>query len=295
MTEATRESEEPDASLERRILDAFPRLTDKQRAIARVVLADHLSAAFASVDDLGRRAGVDSATVVRFAQLLGYSGWVDLRRAVREAVPGLLTAAEKVSSTSDGDVQGVMARKADVVDQDLRNIRETAIINGDETLEAAVEAIAGARYVFVVGLGLEACIADVMTLQLLRNGLHAIRVDRNLATSALHLVDAGAEDVVVGVAVWRYVRDTVRMFDEARRLGAQGVALTDSLVSPLAANAEIVLLAADSAPRLSHSLTGMLSLVNVLADAVALAARGRSVSTLRRLDGMFDDFDAVFD
>jgi DNA-binding MurR/RpiR family transcriptional regulator len=99
---------------------------------------------------------------------------------------------------------------------------------------------------------------------------------------------------VLGIAIWRYVRDSVRMFEEACRLVARGIALTDSLVSPLTPQADIVLLAADSAPRLSHSLTGMLSLVNVIADGVSTASPPDAVETLRKLDSMFDDFDAIF-
>lgn len=261
--------------------------------MARALLADRLFVAFASADELGRRAGVDSATVVRFAQRLGYRGWVELREAVRAQVPALLTAADKLSRAGD-DATGPHARQEQVLEHDLRNIRETAILNSGDTIEAAVKAIAGARQVFVVGVGLETAVADLLALQLKRSGVSVRRIDRNLATSALDLVEAGGPDVVLGIAIWRYTRDCVRMFEEACRLGASGIALTDSLVSPLTPQADLVLLAADSSPRLSHSLTGMLSLVNVIADGVGSASPPQAVETLRRLDGMFDDFDAIY-
>jgi DNA-binding MurR/RpiR family transcriptional regulator len=280
--------------LEKRILDVFPRLTRKQQGVARVLLDDRLLVAFSSAGDLGSRAGVDAATVVRFAQLLGYSGWVGLRQAVRDQVPRLATAADRISRTIDAS-SPAGEHHAEVVEQDLRNIRETAILNSDDTIDAAVRALTEARQVFVIGLGLEMCVADILALQLQRSGLQVRRVSTSLARSALDLAPADSGDVVVGLAVWRYVADSVRMFEQACGLGARGIALTDSMVSPIARTAELVLLAADAAPRLSHSLTGMLSLVNVLANGVTVAAPERSVERLRRIDAMFDAMRTIDD
>lgn len=287
------QSEQPDFEhLEDRVVAAFPRLTAKQRQIARVLLEEHLYSAFASAEDLGRRAGVDAATVVRFSQMLGFSGWVELREILRDGVPGLLTAAEKVSTVS-GHPRDTSEVMAEILAHDTRNIQQTAILNTPGTVAKAVQAILHARTVFVIGLGLEAYIADTLHLQLQRTGIPVRRVPTSLATAALELATAGEGDVVIGVALWRYVADTVRMFEEGTGTGARGIALTDSKLAPVARAAEIVLLAADSAPRLSHSMTGMLSMVNMLASSVTLAAPERALHHLEHVDGMLRDLDVL--
>src|SRR4051794_29145055 len=154
-------------------------MTLKQQAIARVLLEEHVDAAFSSAESLGRRADVDAATVVRFAQMIGFAGWVELRQAIRDDVPRLLTAAQKVSgaigaSSGSDDVIG------EIVSHDIRNIREMAILNPPGTVDRAVEAIVAARTVYVAGLGLESELANILGLQLLRIGIPVRRVSLSL-------------------------------------------------------------------------------------------------------------------
>lgn len=286
--------EPPGESPEERIVAEFPRMTRKQQAIARVLLEEHVDAAFSSAESLGRRADVDAATVVRFAQMIGFAGWVELRQAIRDDVPRLLTAAQKVSGAI-GATSGSDDVMSEIVSHDIRNIREMAILNTPETLDRAVQAVIAARTVHIAGLGLESELANILALQLLRIGIPVRRVSLSLAASALDLASAGDADVIIALAVRRYPRDTVRMFEEACRLGARGIAMTDSKVSPLAHKADIVLMATDSAPRLSHSMTGMLSLVNVLVTGVTLAMPERSVRRLSQLDEMFDHMGAFYE
>jgi DNA-binding MurR/RpiR family transcriptional regulator len=55
--------------------------------------------------------------------------------------------------------------------------------------------------------------------------------DVALGVNVAHL---GAGDVVVGISVWRYIRSTVEAIIGAKANGAHTVAITDSIVSPLA-------------------------------------------------------------
>ena len=68
--------------------------------------------------------------------------------------------------------------------------------------------------------------------------------------ASLELAAVGAGDVVVGIAVWRYVVDTTRLFDAAIAAGARGIAITDNRVAPLTRQAHTVLLTSDT-PRCS--------------------------------------------
>jgi DNA-binding MurR/RpiR family transcriptional regulator len=275
-----------------RIVTAFDELSPAHQRIARVVLDDAVAAALSSAEALGRRADANPATIVRFAQAVGFSGWAQLREALRADVPHLATAVERL--------EGPAARGAEldgaVIAAAVRNVEETARLNDPAAIDAAIAALTGARRVLVVGLGMEAPIADVLAAELGRSGLDARRLGAgSLPTAAIELASAGADDVVLGMAIWRYFADTTRVFETAVEAGATGIAITDTRVAPLTRRAATVLLAADDAPLMSHSLTGVLALVDVLTSRVLAAAPDVVRERMRRLDEVYGALEVIDD
>ena len=90
--------------LQDRVRALLPSLTPKRRRLARLLLDEPLSVAFLSAEELGRRAGADPATVVRFSRTLGYDGFTDLKRDLQARVPQFMTATEKLRLALDKDV-----------------------------------------------------------------------------------------------------------------------------------------------------------------------------------------------
>ncbi|QEC48431.1 MurR/RpiR family transcriptional regulator [Baekduia soli] len=278
---------------EARIVEAFEGLSPAHQRIARVVLDDRVAAALCSADALGRRADTNAATIVRFAQALGYRGWAELRETLRGEVPNLVTALERLDAPAAriGAGPGVDAA---VVAQDVHNVQETARLNPPEALQAATDALTSARRVLVVGLGIEAPLAEILAVALGRAGLDSRRLgDPGLSATTLELAATAPGDAVVGIAVWRYIADTSRLFDAAVAAGATGIAVTDNRVAPVTRQAHTVLLASDGAPLLSQSMTGMLSLLNVLASRVVAAGAEDARRRLERLDGLFGELGVI--
>jgi DNA-binding MurR/RpiR family transcriptional regulator len=288
---ATARPPEP-ISLEARILALRERLTEKQQRLGRLLLDDSLYVAFASAEDVGRRAGVDAATVVRFSQLLGYDGYAGLRDDVRGSVPQFLTALEKVSRTV-GEAHEAGDVIADVIARDIGNIQETARLNPPDALQAAIRAVDSATWVFVLGSGIAAYLAEILAHQLSLVGVPVQRTPRTISEASVDIAAAGQGDTVVVIGLWRYLRDQVRLFEAARDAGATTVAVTDSKLSPLAAQADFLLIAATETPELTPSVTAIVTLGNVLATGVALARPERTLERLRGIDAVYDRIEAL--
>src|SRR5947207_4474200 len=128
-------------------------LSEKQRRIAEYVLADPWKIAFSSAAEVGALLGVNAATVVRFAQSLGYRGFAELQDEVRSRLPRFVTAAEKLRGEllESGSSQDICSR---VLGVQIRNIERTAERIEPEAFDRAVERLAGARYVVIGGMGL---------------------------------------------------------------------------------------------------------------------------------------------
>jgi len=69
-----------------RIARQYPSLSPSFKRIADFILTSHQRAAFMSASRLAKHVEVDVATVTRFAQQLGYEGYIELIREIQETV-----------------------------------------------------------------------------------------------------------------------------------------------------------------------------------------------------------------
>ncbi len=83
------------------------------------------------------------------------------------------------------------------------------------------------------------------------------------------LLKVGRGDVVVGIALPRYSKDTIDLLRFAKERGATIVAITDGPASPLAEDADIVLCVGAEHGSLNSSCVGALALIEGMGAAVA--------------------------
>src|SRR5689334_5867475 len=88
-----------------RVHDQRDALTVTERRLAGIVLADPQTVAFGTVAAFARAATTSGASVVRFANRLGYDGFVELQAAVQEELAGhLRPAVERIRQPAHDDI-----------------------------------------------------------------------------------------------------------------------------------------------------------------------------------------------
>src|SRR5947209_655934 len=99
-------------------------LTATERRLAEIVLADPQTVAFGTVAALARAGSTSGASVVRFANRLGYVGFVELQADVQAELAGhLRPAAERIRQPAHDDIVGrTLAIEIDNVTQSLEAI-----------------------------------------------------------------------------------------------------------------------------------------------------------------------------
>jgi DNA-binding MurR/RpiR family transcriptional regulator len=279
----SRTSEED--SLERRIAAAVPRISGSQKRLARLILEGGLFVAFASAATLGEKAGVSAATVVRFCQTLGYEGYPGLQAAVRAGLPTYLHKVQRMETGRD-----ILAKKdavARVFELDVQNLKRTADFLDQSRFKAAVAALGKARDILVVGAGLSSAPTLYLTHSLKVMGLNARSILASGIPLALELTALKSTSVLVAISVWRYVAETVLAMERAQSAGATRIAITDSLVSPIAQRADYAFQVATDGVAHSLSLTSMLSLINAFVAALSLERPEETARALRDVDAAY--------
>ena len=172
------------------------RFSKGQRAIAAYINEDYDKAAFMTANALGKAVGVSESTVVRFAMELGYEGYPELQKAMQEMVVNRLTAVQRIEVM--GDRIGNQDVLNLVLQSDMEKLRQTAEIISREDFRQAVEAILGAKRIFVIGVRSTAPLAEFLGYYL-RQMLDDVRIVTTSGTSAVfeRIISANRQDAVV--------------------------------------------------------------------------------------------------
>lgn len=277
-----------DDGIESRIAQHFDHLTPKQQVLARLILDNRYMASFASAAEIGEKVEASAATVVRLCQALGYQGLPDLQAAIRAELPSYLTAVERLEQRNAAGPRN-SATPERAFSTDIRSLERTASILAAAPYGQAVDALAAAREVVVIAGGIVTAPAIFLAYSLRVIGLAARAVLDGDVAQVVNTAHVGADDVVVGIGVWRYIASTVEALAWVKQNGARTIAITDSLLSPLARQADVALEVATEGIAHSVSVTAMMALLNALIADVALRDPERTRDALLRVDRQFKE------
>ncbi|HEY3190322.1 MAG TPA: MurR/RpiR family transcriptional regulator [Solirubrobacteraceae bacterium] len=246
----------------------FDEFSRSQKDVAQYIV-DHLDeAAFQTAEELARRANTSSSTVVRFSQALGFEGFPELQGAAREeyrrmhAPPAAGSAsAAPLFSLDQSEFETALA--ADHV-----NVEETARKVSRSDVEAAIDALACAPRVLIIGTDQMAFFASYLRhlLALLDLRADIVASPSQEALGKLSRIDA--DTLVVGLSAGRPHPLVVRAMKLARHRKAKTVAITDATLSEVAKLAQVRLYYSSNSPAYVRSHTALLGMVQALAYGV---------------------------
>jgi DNA-binding MurR/RpiR family transcriptional regulator len=224
-----------------RIEAALPGLSRAERQVGRVLLADYPSAALSTATSLAQQSGVSAPTVLRFAQSLGFSGFSDVQRALREELTRRSSGplVRLGASTATGTAREAVVR--DGATQAERALASLARIP-DASYEAAIAMLAdpGRRILLAGGRFSHVAAAQLgLHLEQLRAGVRVVKDPAGHDRGAI--LDLTPRDLLVLFDFHRYQRSALEVALAAKRSGATLLLITDSLDCPVAPRADVVL------------------------------------------------------
>ncbi len=270
------------ALLENRITDIFPKLSHAHQELARFILDNGLFVAFASAAELGKKAGVSGATVVRFCQTIGYDGYPELQAAVRANLPTYVHKVQQMEQKRSRVSTENIPRR--VFELDAQNLSNTVALLDPDRFWSAIRAISKASNILIVAGGLSAGPAFYLAHSLTVMGLDARAALNGGIPLTLELVHLKPTSILIGISVWRYVADTVAAMERAQSIGATRLAITDSLVAPIAQRADYAFQIATDGAAHSLSLTSMMALMNAFIAALSFTRPKQTARALRQVD-----------
>ena len=272
------------------IEEALPRFSKGQKLIAAYIREHYEKAAFMTAAKLGSTVGVSESTVVRFATEIGFEGYPQLQKALREMIRNKLTAVQRMEVL--GDRLGNSDLLSKVLQTDIDSIKKTLEEVDGAAFEAAVADIISARKIYIIGIRSAAALSSFMNFYF----THIFANVRNIDTASTsgifeQLLRVGEGDVFIGVTFSRYSKRTLKAASFAKASGAKVIAITDSLGAPIAGVADHVLVAKSDMASFVDSLVAPLSLINALIVAIGVAKKEEISDTYEKLEGIWAEYN----
>ena len=267
-----------------------PEFSKGQRLIARFISECYDKAAFMTASRLGKTVGVSESTVVRFAVELGYDGYPSMQKAMQEMVLNRLTSVQRIE-VANNRIGGNDVLSA-VLHSDMEKLRQTDETVNRQDFQAAVNAILGAKRVFILGVRSAAPLASFLGyyLNYMFNNVHIITASGS-SEMFEKIVGVNSDDVVIAFSFPRYSTSTGKGARYCRSTGATVIGLTDSRLSPLGQNSDYVLLAKSDMLSLVDSLVAPLSVVNALIVAIASKREKELAKTFNEPEHIWEEYN----
>lgn len=255
---------------EERLRAVADRLPKRLQQCADFVAGNPQRIAVSTVAELAAAAGVPPSAFVRFCQILGFTGFSEMQRLFRDAwVPRWPDYQTRIDTLRSAGQDRPGALLAEFIDAAQHSLEALAKSVDHQALDSAVETLAAARMVHLVGFRRSFPVASYMAYAFEKMAIPAMLHGAVGHVDARHAI--AREDALVGITFAPYAAATVDLVAHAREVGTPVVAITDGLRSPLRQPGVTVLSVAEVDVGSFRALSATLSLA--LALAVATGAR----------------------
>jgi DNA-binding MurR/RpiR family transcriptional regulator len=255
----------------------YPGFSDRLQVIAEFALDHPTEMALGTVAEVAERAKVQPSAIVRFAHAIGYGGFTEMQQIFRsrlvagaapsykERIAGLRRDGRFRSDNSPHDLLSRFASEGAVsLESAQEYVREA-------DLTRAIGIMGAAHTIYVVGLGGSFPVAAHLTYVLRRMGRRVVLLDGLGSALGDHVLTATPQDAVIAISFRPYNRDTVQLFPDFLARGVPGIAVTDSLLSPIVAGAEVAFEIPDMPEAALRTMVAPMCLVQSLAVGLSLA------------------------
>jgi len=280
-------------TLQLNIQKYFNKMSESQKKIAQYLLDNYEKAAFLTAAKLGKEVSVSESTIVRFAVLLGYNGFPELQTVLQDMVKKQLTTVNQLKYSIDNVYKGKNILYQ-VLQSDIDNLKKTMDEISSESFEKLISYMLTAEVIYIVGLRTASSVSLFFNQALSLFLRNTKSITYGMEDLFEQIASINKKDLLIAISFPRYTRRTVEIVDIANKKGARTVAITDSILSPIAQKADVVLVAKSNLNSFINSFTAPLSIINAVVTAVSIKKGKQTFNKLSELEDMWETYKVFY-
>ncbi|MEM7320758.1 MAG: MurR/RpiR family transcriptional regulator [Pseudomonadota bacterium] len=219
--------------------DFHRQLGDMSQALPKRLkqCADYLAAhsgriALSTVAELAAGAKVQPSAMMRFCQIMGFSGFSEMQKLFRESgvhgFPDYASRLAKLRDRGSGSPSALLAEFVDAGRTSLENLANTVDL---KVLDQSAKTLAQANMIHVIGLRRSFPVASYLAYAFDKMEIPAMLHDAVGKLTHAHAVRSG--DALIAITFAPYSQETLALAEECNARGVPVVAITDAITSPL--------------------------------------------------------------
>lgn len=274
-------------------------LSPSQRKVAQFLLEGGIDVIHMTITEIADAVSVNSSTVVRAAQALGFEGFPQLQSVLRSQFLNQAKIAQRMQigsrqlleERSDPDQADVHLFNT-VLRDEVQSLIDLPQHVPTQIFDQAVDMLDQARHVYIIGLGASFPLALNFGIV-----LRYIRPETTVLTPGIdpipaQLIPLKEGDLIFSLCFARYTRETLTVMDVGAQRGARVVTVTDSHVSPAATRADLAMIVPFRL-RLYSSTVALFALLDAILGALSLRYPEKTRERLESLEDLYQQFNLL--
>jgi DNA-binding MurR/RpiR family transcriptional regulator len=265
--------------IKEKIQNKFEELPINQRKIADYFVDNFDKISFLNVQDISLATGASVASVVRFAQRIGFSGFSELREAIADSLQNHLSNFQTFPLLDKRNVEKDILTS--VANLDVKNINETLNLIDRGTFSYVIDRISKSERVFTAGLGISYLLAEILAYQLTQVGISSSVLQHSYTLFNEHILFLNQKDLLIVFSFPPYSKETIEAAEYANKRKIHVISVTNKHAAPVTLFTKENLIVKSENMLFTNSFAAISVLINAIATACAIKDKQRAKKVLK--------------
>lgn len=258
------------------ITEEYPKLSERFQQVGRFITQNPNDIALESINALAAKCGAHPSILVRFGQHFGYSGFKQLQAVFQTrlatAAPGFQQRVNAIEiDLKRNQEKGNLGFLRNLVVRDMAALQNLLESVTEDHLSQSTQLLENAETIFIAGQLRSEPIALFLRYLLTMLQRRVVLLDSAGGLAPEMARTMTDKDLLVAIAFRHYAKEVVAISDVAAEKGTPIIGITDSQLSPLAKNSNVLFAIPEEEYTFSRSLAAPMCLAQCI--AIALAAQ----------------------
>ena len=269
-----------------KIQNNYEDLPKNQRKVADFFIENFDKIPFLSVQNVSLETDASVASVVRFAQRVGFSGFSEMRVKIADELQNHLEGKSIFPLLENLDDDTLTS----VANTDIKNINDTLALIDRANFHKAIDLINRANRVYTAGLGISFLLSQILAYQLNQVGINAFAFRKGSSLFLEQALFLENDDIVITFSFPPYSAETIDVAKYAKEENIPLIAITNREASPITFYSTVNLVVKSENMLYTNSFAAISVLINAISTESALRERPRAEAMLKNLNRLTEKY-----
>lgn len=270
-----------------KIRDKYDSLPKNQKIIADYFIENFDKIPFLSVLEISEATTRSVASIVRFSQRIGFSGYQELKVSIGSELQNHIAKKEIFSLTDEEKIKSDTLTS--VANLDITNINETLNLIDRKSFRKTVKMILNSDRVYTFGLGISFLQSQILAYQLTQVAVNSNNLLHNQASFKEQILYLKKNDLLIAFSFPPYSKETIETAKFAKQKGLKVISITNKDSAPINKFTDSQLIVKSDNMLFTNSFAAISVLINALATETAFFNREKANKMLNEINKIFSE------